>query len=230
MEFGKATATVLLVLLLASSWAVGEKKVQRETLDNYIHRMQQQPPDLQTTSTGSLWTDAGRLANVASDYKAANVGDLVTILVAQNVVASNAGSVASDRKFSASSGIDALGGHLSTGAVQNIFSPHSAESLAGKGQASTTSSLRTSLAGRIVAVLPSGVMVVEAERMITMNNERQVLLLRGLVRPGDISPNNVVLSNAIGNLELELKGKGVISDGNRPLNPVVRWLLRIVGF
>lgn len=72
--------------------------------------------------------------------------------------------------------------------------------------------------------------MVEAERMITMNNERQVLLLRGLVRPGDISPNNVVLSNAIGNLELELKGKGVISDGNRPLNPVVRWLLRIVGF
>jgi flagellar L-ring protein precursor FlgH len=63
-----------------------------------------------------------------------------------------------------------------------------------------------------------------------MNNERQTILLRGLVRPGDISPNNVVESNSIANLELELKGKGVLSDGTRPPNPLVRWILRIVGF
>ena len=86
------------------------------------------------------------------------------------------------------------------------------------------------MAGQIVAVLPSGSMVVEAERQITMNNERQTLVLRGLVRPGDISPNNVVASNSIGNLELELKGKGVLSDGTRPLTPIMRWLLWIVGF
>jgi hypothetical protein len=139
-------------------------------------------------------------------------------------------SVATDRKLSASSGISALAGHVSTSGIQNIFSPSSTQTLSGKSQASTTSSLRTSMAGTIVAVLPSGVLVIEAERQITMNNEKQTLLLRGLVRPGDISPNNVVASNTIGNLELELKGKGVLSDGTRPPNPLVRWILRIVGF
>jgi len=79
-------------------------------------------------------------------------------------------------------------------------------------------------------VLPNGALVIEAERQLTMNNERPVLLLRGLVRPGDIGPNNAVPSNAIANLELELKGKGVISEGNRPPNAVVRIILRIVGF
>jgi flagellar L-ring protein precursor FlgH len=82
----------------------------------------------------------------------------------------------------------------------------------------------------VVAVLPNGVLVIEAERELTMNNERQTILLRGLVRPGDVAPNNTVPSNAVGNLELELKGKGVLSDGTRPPNLIVRWLLRILGF
>ncbi len=73
-------------------------------------------------------------------------------------------------------------------------------------------------------------LVVEAERDINMNNERQTIFLRGLVRPGDIAPDNTVASNAISNLELDLKGKGVLSDGTRPPNPLIRALLRIVGF
>jgi flagellar L-ring protein precursor FlgH len=108
-------------------------------------------------------------------------------------------------------------GQLKTTGVENLFSPTSAMSLTGKRQAATSSSM-TSLAGRVVAVLP-GAPVIEAERQLTMNNERQTLLLRGMVRLGDIGPNNAVSSNVIANLQLELKGKGVISEGNRPLNP-----------
>jgi flagellar L-ring protein precursor FlgH len=170
------------------------------------------------------------LANTAADYKARNAGDQITILVVQDITANNSGSVASARNFSASSGISALPGKLKTSGVENLFSPTSTSSLTGKGQAATTSSMRTSLAGRVVAVLPSGTLVIEAERQLTMNNERQTLLLRGMVRPGDIGPNNAVSSNAIANLQLELKGKGVISEGNRPLNPVLRVILRILAF
>jgi len=216
--------------LLSSFLLASDKKIVRESLDSYIGRMQQRGLDLSPATPGSLWTDNGPLSYLAPDYKSSRVGDLITILVVQDVQATNAGSVATDRKFSASSGLSALAGHISTSGVQNIFSPASAQTLAGKSQASTTSSLRTSMSGRVVALLPSGVLVIEAERQITMNNERQTILLRGLVRPGDVSPNNVVASNSIANLELELKGKGVLSDGTRPPNPLVRWLLRIVGF
>lgn len=223
------TAVVLVLSLLPSLATARDKTIARESLERYIQRMQQHAPDLTPTSPGSIWTDNGRFSNMAPDYKAVNVGDLITILIVQDVQASNAGSVATDRKFNANSGVDALAGHVSTSGIQSIFSPHSTQTLSGKSQASTTSSLRTSMTGRVVAMLPSGVMVVEAERQITMNNERQTLLLRGLVRPGDISPRNVA-SNSIANLELELKGKGVLSDGTRPPNAIVRWLLRIVGF
>jgi flagellar L-ring protein FlgH len=220
---------VVLLLLSTMAWAA-HNKIQRETLADYIRRNDSQVLDLRPATTGSIWNDSGRLAYLSTDYKAMRVGDLITILVVQDVKASNAGNVATDRSLKASSGIDALAGHISTSGVQSILSLSSSQSLAGKAQATSDSSLRTSLAGRVAGVLTNGVMVVEAEREITMNNERQTILLRGLVRPGDVTPDNVVASNAIGNLELELKGKGVISDGTRPPNPLVRWLLRVVGF
>jgi flagellar L-ring protein FlgH len=204
--------------------------IQHQSLDEYLQRMQQEPAASGAQSTGSLWTDSGRLADVSADYKARHAGDLITIVVVQDITATSAGSVSSARNFSASSGISALAGQVKVADVSSLFSPTSASSLAGKGQAATSSSMRTNLSGRVVAVLPGGTLVIEAERQLTMNNERQVLLLRGLVRPGDIGANNAVASNAIANLELELKGKGVISEGNRPPNPIVRTILRIVGF
>ena len=221
---------VAAVLLTAVAGWTREKAGNRKSLEEYLGRLPQEFSMPAPTSPGSLWTDQGRLAELASDYKAHRVGDLVTILVVQSLQAENTGNVATDRTFSASSGIDALAGHISTSGVQNIFSPKSSQNLQGKAQASSTSSLRTSLTGHVVALLPSGTLVIEAQREIVMNNERQTVVLRGLVRPGDLSPENAVISNEIGNLELEIKGKGVVSDGTRPPNVFMRWLLRLVGF
>jgi flagellar L-ring protein precursor FlgH len=225
------TVVGLFVLLLVSASAAREKSKPRKSLDEYLQRLSStSAANTISTSPGSLWSDQGRLADLASDYKARQVGDLVRILVVQSLQAENTGNVATDRSFKASSGIDALAGHIRTSGVENIFSPRSSQTLQGKAQASSTSSLRTSLTGRIVAVLPGGNLVVEAEREIVMNNERQTILVRGVVRPGDLAPDNSVASNAVANLELEVKGKGVVSEGTRPPNVFTRWLLRLVGF
>jgi flagellar L-ring protein precursor FlgH len=225
-----ATFAVVTLAMLVPVQA-REKNKAGKSLEEYLRQFSQQPaPASGATSMGSLWTDQGRLADLTSDYKARHVGDLVTILVVQSLQAENTGNVSSDRSFKASSGIDALAGRVKTGGVQNLFSPTSSQSLAGKAQSTSSSSLKTSLTGRVLAILPGGMLVVEAQREIVMNNERQTILLRGLVRPGDLGPDNSVASNAVGNLELELKGKGVVSDGTRPPNVVTRWLLRLLGF
>ena len=167
---------------------------------------------------------------MVADYKASRVGDLVTISVSQNLSSTNTGNVATNRSFSASSGITALGGHIKTSGVASLFSPTSSQVLAGKAQATSTTALSTTLTGRVAAVLPTGTLVVEAERQIAMNDQRETVILRGLVRPGDLDATNTAASNSVGNLEVEVKGKGVISEGTRPPNPVVKWILRIVGF
>jgi len=39
-------------------------------------------------------------------------------------------------------------------------------------------------------VLPNGVLVVQAARDITVGNDRQTVLIRGLIRTGDLAPDN----------------------------------------
>jgi flagellar L-ring protein FlgH len=54
--------------------------------------------------------------------------------------------------------------------------------------------------------------------------------VRGLIRPGDIGPANTVPSSALSNLEIEMKGKGIIADGVRPPNPITRAILWLLNF
>jgi len=55
-------------------------------------------------------------------------------------------------------------------------------------------------------------------------------VVHGVVRPGDISTANSVPSTALSNLEIELKGKGLVSDATRRPNIVTRLLQLVVGF
>lgn len=217
-------------LLLVASASPKEKPVKKNTLAEYLQKVSAKNPEPSIRAVGSLWTDSGKFANLVADYKASRVGDLVTISVAQNLSASSAGNVSTNRNLSANSGITALAGQLKTSGVANLLSLNSTQALSGKAQATSQTSLSTTLTGRVAAILPSGTLVVEAERQITMNNQHETVILRGLVRPGDLDASNTVASNNVGDLEVEVKGKGVISEGTRPPNPIMKWILRLVGF
>ena len=206
------------------------KAPSHEALGDYITRVSQTAPlNLSRNTTGSLWNDSGVLASMTTDYKARRVGDLVQIVIVQDTVAKNTSNVGTTRSFTATSGIDSLAG-MTISQLQNLFSPRSTAALAGKGSADSGLTLRTTLMGQIAAVLPSGALVIEAQRGTTMNNERQTVLLRGVARPGDIAGDGSVLSTSLSGLEVELKGKGVVSDGTRPPSSVIRWLLRVLNF
>jgi flagellar L-ring protein FlgH len=225
---------VLLVVVVAPGAGAKTKQKtaapKKDALADYVQRVTAAAPAPGAGTPGSLWIDNGRLADMVADYKASRVGDLVTISINQNLSSTNAGNVATNRAFSASSGITALGGHIKTSGVANLFSPSSTQTLTGKAAASSTTSLSTVLTGRVAALLPGGTLVVEAERQIMMNDQRETVILRGLVRPGDLDATNTVTSNSVGDLEVEVKGKGIISEGVRSPNPVMKWILRIVGF
>ena len=220
---------MLLAALSPQLHASKKEKREKESLTQYIARVESQGAAASPTP-GSVWLDGGRMASLSSDYKASAVGDLITIVVAHSLTSTNTGDVSTARTYSASSGINSLPGKLKTGGIASLLGLQSAETLAGKSQGDTSSSLNTTLAGRVVAVLAGGNLVIEAARVINMNNEKQTVTVRGLVRRGDIGPNNTVASNAIGDLELEIKGKGVLSNGVRPPHPILRAIIRILNF
>jgi flagellar L-ring protein precursor FlgH len=223
---------ILCCVLMLSAGCLHAKRrdAAKENLAKYVARVQMAQPPTPPVSSGSIWVDSGRMASLSADYKAMVVGDTIEIVVVQGLTSSNANSVNTARTLNTSSGISSLPGKIKVGGVTSLLGLNSSEALTGKGAASTATSVSTNLSGQVVAVLPSGNLVVEARRIINMNNEKQTIVLRGVVRRGDIGPNNTVASDSVGDLELEIKGKGVISDGVRQPNRVLRTILHILDF
>jgi flagellar L-ring protein precursor FlgH len=193
---------------------------------NYV-----EPSQMPTPSPGSLFVPQGSMSDLASDYKAHNVNDLIMIRIVEQTTADSQGNLTSKRQFQNTSGISALAGQLKSGNnLQNLFNATSNNQLQGQADSSTVSSLTTILAGRVVQVLPNGTLVVEVSREIEMNNQRNVATVRGLVRPGDIASDNSVLSTQVSDLQVTMRGKGVVNDAVNPPNIVVRTLLKILSF
>ncbi len=180
---------------------------------------------------GSIWVESGRFTHLMTDVRAMRLHDLVSIVVSESLAASTDGSVKNSRASNASSQISNLIGLLHTGnALQNLVNQTSNAGLNAQGTSATTSSLSTTLGGQVVEVLPNGMLVIEAAREVEFSQQTQTIVLRGLVRPEDISQQNQVLSTAISNLELQVRGKGIVTDYTRRPNVLVRLLQRALIF
>jgi len=200
------------------------------SLQQFIQKVQGQQLS-SPRSTGSLWPLEGSLfTDLATDYKARRLNDLVVISIVEQTLTQASGDVTAQRDFTTNSGITGLAGRINTGGVNPLFAANSSSSLKGTGSANSQSLFQANISGRVVAVLPNGNLVVEAERQVSFNQQTQTIILRGVVRPGDISATNSVPSTSLSDLELELKGKGVITDAVRQPNLFVRLLMKLVNF
>jgi flagellar L-ring protein precursor FlgH len=231
-------SSVVLALLAASSLYASSPldrvkkspKTPEQLRAEYIARLQQQyVPAADQSTVGSLWSPQSSLGDFSSDYKARNLNDTITIQVAVQTTAAQSGTVDSERSLTSSSAITGVLGRTPS-AVNPILSGNSSSVLKGQGSTASNTTFSTNLTGQVIAVLPNGNLVVQAERQIFMNNQHENIILRGMVRPGDIGPGNMVPSAALTNLEIEMKGKGIIADGVRPPNPITRALLWLINF
>jgi flagellar L-ring protein precursor FlgH len=153
----------------------------------------------------------------------------VILISVQTTAAQNA-DVSSSRTFQTQSGITGLAGDINTKGLNPLFNANSSTALKGSGATDSSTNFQTSMTAQVIAVLPSGNLVVEAQRKIFMNNQHEDITVRGVVRPDDIGPSNTVPSTALSNLEISMKGKGIIADSTRPLNPITKAILWLVGF
>jgi flagellar L-ring protein precursor FlgH len=199
-------------------------------LTTYIKRVQD-ASEAEIRSPGSIWSNDGRLTRLSTDLKATQPHDLISIVVSESLTASTDGSVKNSRASSANSQVSALLGALSAGnALQNLLNQSSASALNAQGQSVTDSSLSTIVGGEVMAVLPNGALVIQADRQVAFNQQTQTIRLRGLVRQADINSQNQVLSTSITDLELEVVGKGIINDFTYRQNALVRLIQKILVF
>ena len=199
-------------------------------LNAYIARVRAESA-AEVRTPGSIWTDTGRLTRLTSDVRAFRVHDPISIVVSESLAASTDGTVKNSRASNASAQISQLFGKLAAGnALNNMLNQTASSGLNAQGQSVTNSSLSTTLGAEVVDVLPNGIMVIQAVRQVSFNQQTQLIRMRGLIRPDDINVQNQVLSTAITDLELEVVGKGIINDYTYRQNPVVRLVEKILIF
>lgn len=185
------------------------------------------PPEAPNTA-GSLWTN--RQGSLFGDIKASHVGDIVTVAIFEAASASKQASTATDRESNMSADLSTLFGLEKN--ISNINSTIDPAALVntgfknefkGSGSTSRKENLVATLTSRVVTVYPNGNLGIEGSKSVTVNNEEQLIHLSGIVRPADISPQNIVDSKFVLDAQITYTGKGVISDKQSQ-----GWLVRIL--
>jgi flagellar L-ring protein FlgH len=210
--------------------ATGKATPPEEALRVYIAKVRaQQAAEIRTP--GSIWSAQGQLVRLGTDVKAFRIHDVVMIVVSESLTASTDGQVKNARASNANSTVTSLFGALkASNTMQNLLGANASSGLTAQGQSTTDSSLSTTFGAEVVDVLPNGMLVVQATRQLTFSQQTQLIKLRGLVRPEDVSNQNQVLSTAMTDLELEVTGKGIVNDSTYRQNPLVRLLERLLVF
>lgn len=175
-------------------------------------------------ANGSLFTADARNQDLLGDFRARQVGDLVFVDVIEGSTASVSSGATRARDSGTLGGLVTAAGVLpapGAAVVAGAVGALGNRKFEGKGSTQRTTDLRSRIAARVIEVLPNGDLRIEALKSVRINQETEKLLLAGIVRQRDLTNDNVVPTTAVGDLRVELNGKGVASADNAP-----GWLFR----
>lgn len=183
-------------------------------------------------TTGSLWQEENGRAYLYEDMRAMRVGDVLTIRIDEKHKGSKSADTAAQRESTIQNSLVGSGmGYLGLPGIRvsdetrrGFGIDGSANSkFGGKGATSRTGTLTGTISVIVTEVLPNGDLRIEGRREVTVNSEKQLMTIAGVVRRVDVDTKNTVLSSAIADAKIEYAGLGVLDDVQRP-----GWLVRIL--
>jgi len=225
----RGTLWLVVGIMLVPAVASGGKLSSLERPASHTARLGDQAQELtQDLSSyryeGSLWEE--RRADFYLDNKARRINDVVTIQIAEISNASQQVSTKTSRDTNIlASIVKFLGSPLSFGldnfwGKDKAFAPEiessAKSSHSGSGAISGSGKLTASIAARVIEVMPNGNLLVEGRKEVTVEREKRLIILNGIVRPADIEFDNTVSSDKVADARIEYVGKGVISDKQGP--------------
>jgi flagellar L-ring protein precursor FlgH len=168
----------------------------------------------------SLWSKETAVS-LYSDHKAKRVGDIITVIVLESNSASRNSSAKTEKKSDISASISNfinanLEGKVFPNALGKVQPPKlgttSQSKFEGKGAVNNSGSFNSRFAVRVVDVLPNNNLIIEGVRRTTFSGESQTIILKGTVRPRDVTPLNTVYSYHLADVSIGLKDEGAVSD------------------
>jgi len=160
---------------------------------------------------------AGNEIRLFEDRKAGRVGDILTIRLVEQTRASKDSATSTSKESGAElTNPTVFGRPVTRGGVPILEgSLEGSRSFDGSGSSSQSNSLTGEITVTVIEQMPSGNLVVEGEKWLTINQGREFIRVRGVIRPTDILTDNSVFSTRIANAQIAYSAKGALADANR---------------
>ena len=190
-------------------------------------------PTISKPAEGALWPGNTRGNFLFGDDKAAKVGDIITVTIDENATSTQSATTNTSKDSSLDMQTPNVLGLPSSLGIQNFlnmgtqFDPTVnatiANSMQGTGTVTRNGTLSATISALITDIVPSGNLKIEGRRSVTINNEEQIMVLRGIVRPQDINFDNTIPSTLIADASISYTGEGVVADEQRK-----GWLAKVL--
>jgi flagellar L-ring protein FlgH len=159
---------------------------------------------------------AGTGMSLFTDNKARQVGDVLTVVLTERTNASKSANTSTEKQ----SELELLNPTVFGGPVTYNGQPilntsiNSSNSFDGQGSSSQSNQLTGYISVTVADVQANGNLVVQGEKWMQLNQGREYVRLRGIVRLKDVEPNNTVDSTKVANAEIFYGGTGALNDAN----------------
>ncbi len=152
--------------------------------------------------------------NLFEDDRARRVGDTLTVILDEETSAEKESTTETareaDSEFELSTPVPTPVGDVASESAE------SSTDFEGESEAEQSNRIDGSVTVTVAEVLPTGSLVVQGEKWLTLNQGQEFVRVRGIVRPEDIQPDNTVMSTKIANARIAYGGRGALADNNRP--------------
>lgn len=171
-----------------------------------------------SNSTAGAIFQSGHHLNLTGDHRARQVGDTLTVVLAERTEASKSSSTDTERSTNVgitaptvlNTQLDFLNGSVG---AESDFS--------GSGASSQRNQLSGNITVTVYEVLANGNLRVRGEKWLMLNQGEEFVRIAGTVRPIDLNPDNSVPSSKLADARIAYSGKGVLDEANR-----MGWLAR----
>ena len=215
----------LMPQLLTSSLLLGGcAQLPREPL---VHQPMTARADMQLRPAapvnGAIYRTGFGSQALFEDRRPRYIGDILTILVSENVNASKNSAADASRSGSASLDLSVIPkifeGLISSSQDANVSSKNA---MSAKGGANAKNTFNGVITVTVTDVLPNGNLLVSGEKQMLINQGTEFIRFSGVVNPRTVSANNTIASTQVADARIEYSAKGYIDEAQ-----TMGWLQRI---
>jgi flagellar L-ring protein precursor FlgH len=165
----------------------------------------------------------GTEVSLWNNVTARNVGDTLTVVLAESTEAEKSATTTASKNSSAELGGPTIAGRpVTVNGVPVLEMGMGNESqFTGNGAATQSNKLDGYITVTVAKRFSNGNLLVRGQKWVAINHGREYVRLQGIVRPSDVNPDNTVLSWKVADAYIAYGGQGTVANASKP-----GWLYR----